>query len=228
MEEQLADGSRRRIDIAAGATVIEVKKRLTNEQADAEYINQLAGYVHTRMQQDGSRYNGILTDGRNWWLFETSPSDNQFTRRSSFELTTLSKGIDLIEWLQAVLATRHNVKPTQRNIENLLGASSPAYEQDVAYLLSLYKQVRNEPMVALKRDLWARLLRSVLGTGFDDDKLFIDHTLLVLEASAIGHAVMGLSLEDLLQDPEWLLNGEEFRWAGIYNVIESGFSTGFS
>lgn len=225
LEEQIGDGSRRRIDIATGATVIEVKKRLTNESADADYINQLAGYVTTRMSQDGSRYNGILTDGKTWWLFEQSPADGSFARRSTFELAPGATGAGLIEWLQAVLATRSNITPTHANIESLLGASSPAYGQDVAYLLDLYAQVRINPTVGLKRDLWARLLRSALGTGFDtdNDKLFIDHTLLVVEASVIGHAVMELPLDDLLQHPERLLSGDEFRQAGIYNVIESGF-----
>ena len=225
LEEQIGDGSRRRIDIATGATVIEVKKRLTNDTADADYINQLAGYVTTRMSQDGSRYNGILTDGKTWWLFEQSPADGSFIRRSTFELASGAAGIGLVEWLQAVLATRSNIRPTHANIESLLGASSPAYGQDVAYLLDLYGQVRTNPTVGLKRDLWARLLRSALGTGFDadNDKLFIDHTLLVVEASVIGHAVMGLPLDDLVQHPERLLSGDEFRQAGIYNVIESGF-----
>ena len=225
LEEQIGDGSRRRIDIATGATVIEVKKRLTNGTADADYIDQLAGYVTTRMSQDGSRYNGILTDGRIWWLFEQSPADGSFVRRSTFELAPGATGVGLVEWLQAVLATRSNISPTHANIESLLGASSPAYGQDVAYLLDLYAQVRTNPTVGLKRDLWARLLRSALGTGFDadNDKLFIDHTLLVVEASVIGHAVMGLPLDDLIQHPERLLSGDEFRQAGIYNVIESGF-----
>ena len=225
LEEQIGDGTRRRIDIATGATVIEVKKRLTNDTADADYINQLAGYVTTRMRQDGSRYNGILTDGKTWWLFEKSPADGSFTRRSTFNLSSGTTGVGLIEWLQAVLATRNNIAPTHTNIESLLGASSPAYDQDVAYLLDLYTQVSNNPTVGLKRDLWARLLRSALGTGFDtdNDKLFIDHTLLVVEASVIGHAVMGLPLDDLIQHPDRLLSGEEFRQAGIYNVIESGF-----
>lgn len=225
LEEQIGDGSRRRIDIATGATVIEVKKRLTNETADADYINQLAGYVTTRMNQDGSRYNGILTDGKTWWLFEQSPADGSFARRSTFELSPGATEVGLVEWLQAVLATRSNISPTHANVESLLGASSPAYSQDVAYLLDLYAQVRTNPTVGLKRDLWARLLRSALGTGFDtdNDKLFIDHTLLVVEASVIGHAVMELPLDDLLQHPERLLSGDEFRQAGIYNVIESGF-----
>lgn len=224
LEEQMGDGTRRRIDIAAGATVIEVKKKLTTEDADADYIDQLHGYVRTRMAQDGSRYNGILTDGRSWWLYEIDPATDVFTRRSTFELTTAEAGDDLIDWLQAVLATRHNVRPTQTTIETLLGAESPAYRQDVAYLHSLYDRVAEDPMVELKRQLWAQLLRSALGTEFNDQpRLFVDHTLLVIEASAIGHAVMGLSLEDLITHPEQLLDGDEFRQAGIYNVIESGF-----
>lgn len=224
LEEQVGDGTRRRIDIAAGATVIEVKKQLTTEDADVDYIDQLRGYVHTRMAQHGSRYNGILTDGRNWWLYEVDPATDVFARRSTFELTTADAGDRLIDWLQAVLATRHNVRPTQTAIEIMLGAESPSYRQDIAYLESLYNRVADEPMVGLKRQLWARLLRSALGTRFDDQpRLFVDHTLLVIEASAIGHAVMGLSLEDLIAHPEQLLDGEEFRQAGIYNVIEPGF-----
>ena len=45
----------------------------------------------------------------------------------------------------------------------------------------------------------------------------------VVEASVIGHALMGLPLDDLILHPERLLSGDEFRQAGIYNVIESGF-----
>ena len=67
LEEQLADGTRRRIDVALGATVIEVKKKLTTREDASEYIAQLQGYVETRMQQTNSRYNGILSDGRTWW-----------------------------------------------------------------------------------------------------------------------------------------------------------------
>lgn len=34
---------------------------------------------------------------------------------------------------------------------------------------------------------------------------------------------MGLPFDDLILHPERLLSGDEFRQAGIYNVIESGF-----
>ena len=224
LEEQLADGTKRRIDVAVGATVIEVKKRLDTEEAAQSYIEQLAGYVRTRMEQEQSRYNGILTDGKAWWLYEVDPSTDVFTRRSVFTLTRAEQGENLIEWLQAVLATQKNRKPTQRAIEATIGATSPAYEQDAAYLRSLYASMSNDPTIGLKRELWGRLLRSALGTGFaDDDELFIDHTLLVLEAMAIGHAVMGIPLEEAASDVPRFLDGTEFDNAGIHGVMEAGF-----
>ncbi|MEE1619270.1 N-6 DNA methylase [Brachybacterium sp. J153] len=224
LEEQLADGTKRRIDVAVGATVIEVKKRLDTEVAAQPYIEQLAGYVRTRMEQEQSRYNGILTDGKAWWLYEVDPSTDVFTRRSVFTLNRAEQGENLIEWLQAVLATQKNRKPTQRAIEVTIGATSPAYEQDAAYLRSLYVSLSDDPTIGLKRELWGRLLRSALGTGFaDDDRLFIDHTLLVLEAMAIGHAVMGIPLELAASDVPRFLDGTEFGNAGIHGVMEAGF-----
>src|SRR5699024_8794929 len=78
--------------------------------------------------------------------------------------------------------------------------------------------------IGLKRELWGRLLRSALGTGFaDDDELFIDHTLLVLEAMAIGHAVMGIPLEEAASGVPRFLDGTEFDNAGLHGVMDAGF-----
>jgi len=223
LEEQLDDGSRRRIDIGVGATVLEVKRTLVDGAADDE-IAQLAGYVQTRVQQTGGRYNGILTNGRLWWLFEFDPATENFQRRSTFELSHTDRAADLISWLQAVLATHSDVVPSQRSIEELLGSSSPAYAQDIAYLQGLYRQVADDPTVQLKRDLWARLLRSALGTGFEDhEQLFLDHTLLVIEAAIIGHGVMDIPLQELTSHPETALDGGIFKDADIYNVVEADF-----
>lgn len=224
LEEQLEDGTRRRIDIAVGATVIEVKKRLDTEEAAQGYIEQLAGYVATRTLQEQSRYNGILTDGHAWWLYEADPATGAFERRSTFTLTRADRGIALVEWLQAVLATHSQLRPTKHTIEANIGASSPAYAQDSAYLKALYRQLSDDPTVQLKRELWARLLRSALGTGFSDrDDLFIDHTLLVLEAMAIGHAVMDIPLSEAFSDVPRFIAGAEFANAGIHGVMEAGF-----
>ena len=224
LEEQLGDGSRRRIDIALGATVIEVKKSLTTEDEANDYIKQLRGYVGTRMEQTKSRYNGILSDGRCWWLFEIDPATGEFPLLSKFELTTPKKGADLVAWLQAVLAMPAEIAPKPDTIEDILGAHSPGYAQDKAFLEGMYRSVVDDPTTGLKRELWARLLRSALGTGFEDqEKLFLDHTLLSIEAAAIGHAVMGINLAELATAPAAMLSGEFFRGAGIYNVVEADF-----
>lgn len=225
LEQQIGDGTRRRIDIAVGATVIEVKKRLVDEEQAADYITQLSGYISTRVQAEKSRYNGILTDGRQWWLYELPPGEKKAVRRSTFELSNAEKGTQLVAWLQAVLATLKSIKPTPRSIETMLGANSPAYQQDYAYLSELYSQVKDDPTVRLKRDLWARLLRSALGTGFnaEADHLFYDHTLLVVEASAIAHAIVGADMAALAADPASMLRGDLFRQANIYNSVESDF-----
>jgi len=225
LEEQVGDGSQRRIDIAVGATVIEVKKSLSDPSHLSTYEAQLGGYVATRIEQNGSRYNGILTDGKLWFLYETDPADKSFKRRATFDLSSQEQRRDLVEWLRAVLSIHDNILPTPQTIEAYLGSSSPTYAQDRAYLSGLYSSVAgDDPTVQLKRELWARLLRSALGTSFTDaDELFIDHTLLVIEATAIGHAVMGIPLADMASDPRALLNGAAFEDAGIHNAVEAGF-----
>lgn len=224
LEEQLQDGTRRRIDIAIGATVIETKKKLTTVEDAREPIEQLQQYVETRMQQTGSRYNGILSDGRHYWLFEQDPDSKKFVLQTTFTLASVNNIDSLISWLQAVLALPTAVVPSPDIIETTLGASSPGYKQDKAFLEGIYREVAQNPTISLKRELWARLLRSALGQGFiDQEELFLDHTLLSIEAAAIGHAVMGINLVELAKDPRQMLSGELFRDAGIYNVIEPDF-----
>ena len=69
LEVPLADGTRRRIDIEAGSAVIEVKRDLRKGHVLDDAIDQLAGYVHYRNSELGRRYVGVLTDGKDWYLF---------------------------------------------------------------------------------------------------------------------------------------------------------------
>jgi SAM-dependent methyltransferase len=70
--------------------------------------------------------------------------------------------------------------------------------------------------------LWARLLRTALGTSFeDDDALFVEHSLLVATAEVIAHAVVGL--EPAVLPPAKILSGQQFAQAGISGVVEEDF-----
>lgn len=216
-------GQRRRIDIEVGATVIEVKKdlRIGNVRADA--VAQLTGYVAQRADTVAQRYVGVLTDGAEWHLYHLERGELQPV--SSYTVDPVSVDIDgLIIWLEGVLATSDRVHPTPLEIERRLGASSSAHALDAADLAALYETFRDEPTVQLKRELWGRLLTTALGTAFEDsDELFVNHTLLVLTAEAVAHAVIGYDLTDPALSPQRLCSGTVFSDAQIGNVVEADF-----
>lgn len=219
VEDQLADGTRRRIDVSVCHAVIEVKKDLRNPSIRADGVTQVEGYVSTRRQQFGRRFVGILTDGVVWVLFDHV--NGVFTEIDDF--TNDGDADRLLVWLEAILASQEQVKPTPRDIEQRLGAESPAHLLDVKELTALWEAHRSQPELELKRQLWAKLLRTAFGESFtDDDAIFINHTLLVLIAEAIAHAVVGLDPSTQVT-PDDLVTGRSFDAMGIHGVVESDF-----
>lgn len=214
-------GDRRRIDVEAGSTVIEVKRDLRREKIRRDAEEQLAGYVDFRLKQTGLRYVGVLTDGTEWICYDLV--DGQLRRVS--ELTLEDSQMDLsrlVVWLEGVLATTRNIAPTADNLQQRLGTQSSAYQLDRATLATLYDRNRDNPTIQVKRELWSRLLTSALGTQFEDtDTLFVDHTLLINTSEIIAHAVLGFPIDSLA--PATLLGGAKFDEAGVYGVVEADF-----
>jgi hypothetical protein len=220
-ELEVQVGGGRRIDIETGLTVIEVKRDLRPTGVRDEAVKQLAGYVRARTTALAQSYAGILSDGTEWRLYHLV--DDELEEISLFELTPARPDAEaLIVWLEGALATVDAIAPTPREIERRLGAFSSAHALAYAELHRLYDKNRADPTVALKRQLWARLLRTAFGTNFvDDDQLFIDHTLLVISAEVIAHAVVGL--DPAVLSPASVLSGQRFAQAGISGVIEQDF-----
>jgi len=127
-------GQRRRIDIEAGFTVIEVKRDLRVGSVREDAIEQLAGYVRQRAETLGQRYVGILTDGAEWSLYHLTPAGT-LQEVSTHSVSAADPDVDsLVVWLEGVLATREQVVPTPQEIERRLGATSPSHRLDVADL----------------------------------------------------------------------------------------------
>lgn len=223
LEAQLANGSQGRIDVEAGHCVIEVKKDLTKGQVRQKAEEQLNGYVQARVGQLDRRYLGVLTDGRRWTLYR--PSQGQLQEVDTLTLTAGDAAAERLEaWFQAVLATNDTIPPTPQEVHARLGAASPAFRVDYLDILAMYEMVRDQPEVQLKRQLWAKLLTTALGTQFQDtDELFAEHTYLVIVAELVAHAVMDFTLNDPSLTPSALVSGELFRQAGIFGVVESDF-----
>lgn len=214
--------NRRRIDVEVGATVIEVKRDLTRGLEAAE--DQLAGYLRDREREFGSRYVGVLTDGRSWRAYRLR-GDAVITVATHNLPAERPDGVALALWLDGLLATRQHIAPTQSEVQLRLGADSSATRLELSELRWVYEQGASDPALQLKRELWARLLRTAFGTAFDadDTTLFIEHTYLVVLAELIAHAALGFDLEQAALDPDELLAGTAFSRADILGVVESDF-----
>lgn len=223
LEDPMGDGSKRRIDIRFGQAIIETKKDLSNTDVRAA-VAQLAGYVQTRTAAAGVPYIGILTDGRDWRLYDLI--DDALVEVSRLVLLDPATATDrLVVWLESALATKPDIPPTPHEIEQRLGVESPAHHIDIARLTDLYREGEASSEVRLKRELWAKLLRTSFGAEFvDDEALFISHTLLVLSAEVIAHAAVGFDVvaSDQVATEE-LVTGRRFRDAQIYGVVEEDF-----
>ena len=216
-------GDRRRIDIEIGRTVIEVKKSLMSGAALEDATLQLEGYVAERCRLLGQRYVGIVTDGRDWHLFH-SVADN-LSPISTYRVDPVSaEPAPLVAWLAAVLVTQQRVIPTRDTISSRLGADSPGHELERATLREMYDANRGNPEIQVKRELWAKLLTTALGTQFgdDEDNLFVEHTLLVATAECVAHAVLGYPITQLT--PANLLRGDLFaQQSQIHGVVDHDF-----
>jgi len=214
-------GGGRRIDIEIGYTVIEVKRQLKEGRPLREAERQLAGYVRSRSQASGQRYVGLLTDGATWRAYQLT--GDTLSPIDSHTLTAARPdGLALFYWLEGVLATSRQVRPTPAEVARRLGAQSTSHKLDRAALAALYAEHEQMPTVALKRELWAGLLDSALGTQFVDDRdLFIEHTLLMNSAYIIAHLVVGIDALEL--QPQDLITGQRFDQARILGVVEHDF-----
>lgn len=224
LEVQLGDGSRRRIDVEIGHCVIEVKKDLRPTGVLEAARAQLASYVVAQSHKLKSRYVGILTDGTTWHLFRLIGTE--LAEVTVLELTGAAQDAERLQvWLESILATQHMVAPVPTEIRRRLGAESPAHLLDHATLTSLYESAASTPEVRVKRDLWTTLLRTAFGTAFtDDSRLFIDHTLLVLTAEIVAHAVIGFDVSATGGlTPAALTRGTAFASSDIYGVVEADF-----
>jgi hypothetical protein len=214
-------GKRHRIDVEVGLCVFEVKRDLRTGKVKKDAEVQLAGYVAERSEQTGQRYVGVLTDGCEWHLYRLQGGALAWV--SSLEVSAEKPNVEeLLVWLEGVLATGEQLAPTPLEIERLLGARSPAHLLDIAELTELYEAHKDRPDVKLKRQLWAKLLTTALGTAFtDDDRLFVQHTLLVISAEVIAHAVLDIDPQHIA--PLSLVSGQSFRAAKVLGVVEADF-----
>lgn len=205
---------RGRLDALIGRTVFEAKSDLDGEWRDVE--RRMPDYLADREREEGEHFVGIASDGQKWAVFELEAGKLIVVKRAV--LDPEQPGI-FLSWLDGALALKSSLPPDPLTIREQLGEDSTAYHLVNKQLRALWEKLKLDPVAALKRQLWADLLKLVYGREVESDELWFQHTFLVVVAKCIALAVMRMR-ED---DPRRLLSGEAFSAAGISGAVESDF-----
>jgi hypothetical protein len=205
---------RGRLDALIGRTVFEAKRNLDDEWADV--VRRIPDYLADREREVGERFVGIASDGSKWVVFE-----RQADALVKVKETTLDaeKPDTFLSWLDGAVALRSTLRPDPITVRVELGQDSIAFRRANEQLGNLWAKWKDDPAIALKRQLWAQLLKLVYGREVESDALFFQHTFLVVVAKAIALAVLGLRDDN----PKRVLSGAAFEAAGIFGAAESDF-----
>jgi hypothetical protein len=203
-----------RLDALIGRTIFEAKKNLDQEWADV--LRRMPDYLADREKEEGARFVGIASDGLKWVVFERSGDSLVKVKETTLDP---DKPDRFLAWLDGAVALKSALRPDPETVRIELGQDSIAFRRASEQLAALWEKWKDEPATALKRQLWAQLLKLVYGREVESDALFFQHTFLVIVAKAIALAVLGLRDDD----PKRVLSGSAFEAAGIYGAAESDF-----
>ena len=205
---------RGRIDALVGRTVFEAKRNLDDEIDDV--VRRLPDYLADAEREWGQSFIGIASDGLKWAVFELREGALVKVKETRLDP---DRPDAFLAWLDGALALKASLPPDALTIRAELGSDSIAFHLAREELRAAWARLADDPAQALKRQLWAELLKLVHGRDVDSDELWLQHSYLVIVAKCIALAVMDLG-ED---DPRRMLSGEAFADAGIEGAVESDF-----
>lgn len=214
-ERYLVDNSGR-VDVAWGATVIELKTDLRREERDV--VARMPDYLAdagARSSPDRTAV-GVATDGATFLAYTLD--DDALS-----EIGRLNVDVDhperLLAWLEPLLSPTPDVVPTALTVTLAFGRHSLAFGRTRRALERMWAAVGDHPEVRLKRELWDGLLRQVYGDDVGSDGLFLQHTYLTILVKAIAARILDLPADD----PEALLSGRLLAEEGIVGAVEADF-----
>ena len=214
-ERYLVDNSGR-IDVAWGATVIELKSDLRREERDV--VARMPDYLAdaSRSSGPGRTTVGLATDGATMLAYTLDRGTLAQIGRYEVDIAHPER---LLSWLEPLLAPVPEVRPTPTAVALAFGRYSLAFGHAHRKLRQLWAEVGDLPEVRLKRDLWEGLLRQVYGDDVGSDALFLQHTYLTILVKAIAARVLDLEIED----PAEMLSGGLLANEGIVGAVEADF-----
>lgn len=233
MEQAPSESSTGRVDLRTRDVIIEFKVRIGDRiHPDPAHVRQLDAYLSAAVAGGQPQRFGILTDGKYWILRWPGMGAVRTQPPNAFTLSDANHGNHLYEWLrdQSQALEERGLTPTAEEVQKRLG-EGPRFEQHIAALSDLYQANRDDPTIALKRDLWRSLLAAALGQVVEQepdlDRLFVRHTYLSVVVGLAVQSAFGIEIEAAANsDPAALLGGQLFvDQTGVSGVVESDFFT---
>ena len=214
-ERYLVDNSGR-IDVAWGATVIELKSDLRREERDV--VARMPDYLADagRGSAPDRTTVGLATDGATLLAYALDHGALAQIGRYDVDVEHPER---LLSWLEPLLSPVPEVMPTPIAVALTFGRYSLAFGRAHTGLERLWAEVGGHPEVRLKRNLWDGLLRQVYGDDVGSDALFLQHTYLTILVKAIAARVLDLEIGD----PAEMLSGRLFANEGIVGAVEADF-----
>lgn len=213
-ERYLVDNSGR-VDVAWGATIIELKTDLRREERDV--ITRMPEYLADASRRAPGRPTvGLATDGATFLAYTF---DQDLLLEIARYVVEPEHPERLIAWLEPLLSPEPDLTPTAIAVALAFGRHSLTFGSARPALLRLWQEIRSNPEAQLKRDLWEGLLRQVYGDDVASDALFLQHTYLTILVKAIAARVLDLPVDD----PAALLSGRLLSDEGIVGAVEADF-----
>ena len=224
------DLNRKAVDLTALDTYVEFKRRTGFPQPEAQWIEQLDGYLEASQRSGHGVRLGVLTDGKHWFVRWPGAGAVRTVAPYSFVLDGAEGWIGLYEWLRDhALGAAEQIGPSRETIADRFGAHSVLYQRDLDALRRLYREHREDETIQVKQRLWLDLLRAAVGevanVVADPDDLFVRHTYLTAVTGMAVQARFGIDIAELARsNPSDLLAGQRFRnQTGLRGIVETDF-----
>ena len=205
-----------RIDALWGATVIELKSDLRRELPDVlarmpDYLADVAA-----RSRSARPVTGLATDGATFIAYTLQDGALRELGRHAVDP---DRPNELTAWLEPLLSDNPDLAPDARAIAQAFGRGSLTFARARLTLDALWAQLRTDPEVRLKHDLWNGLLREAYGAEVGGEALFLQHSYLAIVVKAIAARVLDLRIDD----PATLLSGQGLADEGIVGAVEADF-----
>lgn len=144
-------------DLLFRSVIFEVKVDLNREIDDAK--EKLKKYFQAMYEaRPEEKHIGIATDVVNFKAYIPVMKNDQvvsISEISSINLSTTSVE-EAILWLDSFIFYKPKIRPTADDFKFRFGPGSPTYSLALDILSSLWEEVKAEPNVKLKFDLWTK------------------------------------------------------------------------